>query len=187
MKIEVRELVEDIFIKKNYKRFLKLCKTNLRELATYAEEYSKRENLKFGMYTCEDEPDPKINIDIEYCIDKKEYIIKAKSIIRISKLIKVFELNHAYEIKLKNKESLLSGAEKDILPRFGDFSDKPYTLKQKKLEEYISTYYQKIGYRRLWKEEGDEVILDLEYRYQLEVSAILFNDVFDIGGVKIDE
>lgn len=173
----VKECIEDIYIRKNYKSFISKCKQcpfYLSELIDVSKDICKSINV----YNTRD--DPKIEILFEFDkFIKDSLCVEYVTVLKISKVSDLFVFQH--EFSVDNKDP------KRMDPVLTGFSQQAYTFSQSVLENSISDFLEKHKLYKLQLSEMDEVVCNVPipndiviFGNQMTVENALFRDLYEL-------
>lgn len=182
MKKQIQNVIEKIYINKDYKFFIEKCKSNIRlsqsiidrasdlecQIIDFNEvnESSKRWCFKFKEYQ-------KGNLEIVY-----------KTILDVSKITQVFYIQHEFSVK-NNDENCMSQT-------LDGFDSQPYTIQQSLIYEEVVKELEEKGYIELSYSEMNEVVWNIDqisnksvFGSQVTVENLIFHDYLDINELEL--
>lgn len=177
MNKKVKEAIYKVYIEKDYKFFKDMCysmPSYLELLENTISKYSK----EYEIYKIKGEPEITFYINYDnYNYDK--FSIEYSTILNISKICNVYYIQHEFSIDNINPNKIMNTLD--------NFSDKPYNLKQFKMEKEIIEILSNLNLERIYLNDLDEVVnlcLPQESEHffgkQITVHELLFNDLYYI-------
>lgn len=174
----VKEVIDRVYIRKDYKYFKAKCHMSI--------------NVPQEFYSCLAEKSVSFQEVFEENSPAKRWYVEFKDVkvgdfeahysseLRLSKILPVYYIEHSFEVKNLDPEKMT--------PILDGFDGQPYTKGQYAFEEGISKILAKVGYTRLYYNDMTEVILELSHKdndsifgRQFTVETALFRDIFELS------
>ena len=173
---EIKRVVEDIYIRKNYEHFISGC----REKLGFVDRLLNAAQAKYNDVTISEPPDdPGVVIYFDVCeFVKNDLKIIYKSVLSISKVVDVYYLQHEFEADDPDPDRMT--------PVLDGFGGEPYCKTQFALEELICGFLNEKGFKRLTCADMEEVIPEVEmpenvlFGSQMTVEYAIFKDMWGL-------
>lgn len=182
MNKKVKEFINRVYIEKNYKFFKNMCysmPSYLELLENNISKYCK----EYEIYKVKGQPEITFYINYNnYNYDK--FNIEYLTIVNISKICNVYYIQHEFSIDNINPNKIMN--------TLNNFSDKPYSLEQFKMEKQVMKILSNLNLERIYLNDLDEIVnlfMPEESKdflgKQLTVQQLLFNDVYNICEINL--
>lgn len=177
MNQKIYDIITRIYKNKDYDYFIEKCRITpefygdipriAKQFCKHAEFYNHGNNplVEFYFYYKE--------------FTEGNFSVNYKTVLQISKVADLFYIQHEFEINNIDPER--------IEPVLDNYDSRAYTRLQYELEELISDYLIKQGLQKIFLNEIQEVITDLEMPFginlfgsQMTVENALFRDIYGI-------
>ena len=147
MQNDIKDIIEDIYLKCNKKLFIDGCKKEfdfLNELI----DLIKKESLNINVYSDKNEPSVEIRITVNK-VDVKSISIEYITILKINKIVNYFYLQNEFELENPDPDG--------IDTHLDSFREEAYSKNQFILCESLVKFLSEKGYNRLSYNDMEEV------------------------------